>query len=307
MDQVKLACTSLEECGAQETEMDALPDLRNQILQLLCTRLNDDCIIAMQEVLRLRQRSSYYLEIQHDDLLPTADEQQHTLHLSDSTVWSLVDQRRLQRAMTLANTQVKLHLTFLGLLYEEIIRGCQELEAFVMKYDQGLVDSDIAASTQERLQQTHQYLKDFESRLARKLGPLDLQNQLIPNTGNIPIQQLSASLAIKMPVIFNRSETYTTSNTVHLCWEVTGEQSQELNQEFEIHAKSFHPTIAEHCQFTKSTCQSYNIEVNNLIPDRYYKFSVKRVDSVNLVYGLWVDNITLKTLDISKSQQAASY
>ncbi|XP_032369912.1 fibronectin type III domain-containing protein 11 [Etheostoma spectabile] len=304
MDEINMACTSLEECGAQETQIDPLPDLPNQILQLLCTRLSDDCITTMQKGLQLMQRSSYYLEIQCDDLLPTADEQQHTVHLSDSTVWSLVDQQRLQRAMTLANTQVKLYLTFLELLYEEIIRGCQELEAFVLKHNQGLVDSDIAASIQERLQQTHQYLDAFKSRLNWKLGPLDLQNQLIHITGSLPIQQLSVEK--KMPVIFNRFETCTTSNTAYLCWEVAGEQSQELNQEFEIHVMSFHPTIDEYCQFTKSTCKSYIIEVNNLIPDRYYKFSVKRVDSVNLVYGLWVDTITLKTLNISKSVEAAS-
>lgn len=87
------------------------------------------------------QRSSYYLEIKRDDLLPTADQQQHTLHLSDSTVWSLIDQRRLRCAMTLANTQVKLLLALLGMLYQGIITGCQELEALMNKYDQGLLDT----------------------------------------------------------------------------------------------------------------------------------------------------------------------
>ncbi|XP_044069131.1 fibronectin type III domain-containing protein 11-like [Siniperca chuatsi] len=296
MDEVKLARTKSVECGAQEVKTQM--DLFNQILQLLDTKLNDNSIMVFQEELRLMQRSSYYLEIQRDDLLPTADQQQHTLHLTDSTVWSLIDQQRLQRAMTLANTQVRLLLALLGMLYQGIIRGCRELEAFINRYDQGLVDSDTAASMQQMLQQTHQYMNDFESRMTRNLGPLDLQNQLIPNTGNLPIPQLSASLAIKMPVIFDRFKSCTTSNTVHLCWEVAGQQSKEPNQQFEIHVKSLHPTIAEHDQFTKSTCQSYNIQVNNLIPDRYYQFSVKRVDAVNLVYALWIDTIILKTLDI---------
>ncbi len=254
----------------------------------------------LQEELRLMQRSSYYLEIQRDDLLPTTGQQQQALRLSDSMVWSLIDQQRLQRAMTMANTQVKLLLALLGMLYQEIIRSCRELEAFIIKYDQGLVDSDMAASMQQKLQQTHQYVNDFESRMTRNLGPLDLQNQLIPNTSNLPLPQLSASLAIKMPVIFDRFKSCATSNTVHLCWAVTGEQSKEPNQQFEIHVKSLHPTLAEHGQFTKSTFQSYNIQVNNLTPDRYYQFSVKRVDAVNLVYGLWIDTIILKTLAISK-------
>ncbi|XP_040014474.1 uncharacterized protein LOC120806969 [Xiphias gladius] len=302
MDDIELACTSSDGCGAQEfrNQMDTLPDIHNQILQLLCTRLSDNSIMVLQEELQLMQRSSYYLEIQRDDLVPTADQQQNTLHLSDSTVWSLIDQRRLRHALTQANTQVKLLLTLLGLLYQEIIRGCRELEAFILKYNQGLVGSDTAASMQQRLQQTLQYVNDFERRMTQNLGPLDLQNQLIPNTGNIPIPQLSASLAMKMPVIFDRSESCVTSNSVYLFWEVAGKQFQESNQPFEIHVKSLNPTIDGHGQFYKLTCQSYNIQVNNLISDRYYQCSVKRIDAVNLVYGLWIDSIILKTLDISK-------
>lgn len=45
--------------------------------------------------------------------------------------------------------------------------------------------------------------------------------------------------------------------------------------------------------------RSYNLQVNNLIPDRCYEFSVKRVDA-EMVYGLWTDAIVLATLDVSK-------
>lgn len=82
---------------------------------------------------------------------------QHTLQLSDSTL------RR--------ETQVKLILTPMNMLYDEIIKGRQELEDFATKYDQGLVDSDKAASVQRKLQQTRQYLSDFESRLTQTTWP----------------------------------------------------------------------------------------------------------------------------------------
>ncbi|XP_059185860.1 fibronectin type III domain-containing protein 11-like [Centropristis striata] len=295
MGEVKLAYTNSDERGVQEvrTQMDPLSELRNQILQLLCNRLSDNSILVMQEELQLMQRSSYYLEVHSVNLLPTADEQQYT-------VWYLTDPRRKRCAMTLANTQVRLLLSFLGLLYKEIIRGCRELEAFIKKYDQGLVDSEMAASMRKRLQQTQQYMYKFESRLTRNLRPLDLQNMLIPNTGIFPMQQFSASLAIKMPVVFKRLESRATSNSVHLSWEIAGKQSNELNQQFEIHVTSLHPTVAEPDQFSISTCQSYNIQFTNLTPDTCYMFSVKRADAVNLVYELWSDSIMLKTLDISK-------
>lgn len=232
------------------------------------------------------------MEIHCDDL--------HTSYLSDSVLRSLIEQPRLQHAMTLANTQVKLLLKLLEMLYQEIIKGCQQLEAFIIKYDQGLVDSDMAASTQQKLQQTQQYVKDFESRMTQNFGPLDLQNHLIWSTAIDPLPQLTASLAIKMPVMIDRFESCATSDAVHLCWAVAGQQSMEPNQQFEIHVKSRHPTTAEHERFTKYMYQSCNIQVNNLTPDRYYQFSVKRVDTFNLVFGLWIDTIILKTLDISK-------
>ncbi|CAK6966083.1 fibronectin type III domain-containing protein 11-like [Scomber scombrus] len=299
MDDVKLTCASLHECGTQEvsSQNDALLDLRNQITHLFCTRLNANSITVLQEKLRLMQRSSYYLEVQHD--LPPTEEQQQTLNLSDSTVLSLIDHWRLEGALTLANTQVKLLLSLLGMLYEEIIRSCRELEVFIIKCNQGLLDSDMAVSMQEKLRQTHQYLDDFESRMTRNLGPLDLPNQLIMNTGQHPMAKLSASLAIKMPVVFDRCKSHVTSYTAHLFWEVATQQSEELGQEFEILIKSLHPT-ADQGEFIKTTCQSYCIQFSNLTPDSYYQFSVKRVDVLNLVYELWTDTIILKTTNVPK-------
>lgn len=98
-------------------------------------------------------------------------------------------------------TQLKLILTLLNMLYDEIIKGRQELEDFATKFDQGLVESDKAASVQRKLQHTRQYLSDFESRLTRNLGPVHLQNQLIPKPDNLTIPQLSASLVIQMSQI----------------------------------------------------------------------------------------------------------
>uniref|UniRef100_A0A3Q1HA38 Fibronectin type-III domain-containing protein n=1 Tax=Anabas testudineus TaxID=64144 RepID=A0A3Q1HA38_ANATE len=296
MDEVKLTCTNSDEREAQEIKNhgDTLPDLYNQVLQALSSSLSDNSI----EELQLMQRSTYYLEIQRDDLLPASD--QHVLRLSDSTVWSLIDQQRLQHAMNLAKTQVRLILTVLGLIYKEITRGCQELEAFIINYNRGLVDCNTVASVQQKLHQTHNYLNNFNTRMTCNLGPLELPNQLIPNTGHFPIPQLRVSLAIKMPVVFDRFESCAGSNSVYLSWDVAGKQSKEPNEQFEIQVRNLHPTTDDQDQFSKATCQSYNIQISNLISDRYYQFSVQRVDTVNLVYRLWTDTIILKTLNFSK-------
>ncbi|KAM7423375.1 hypothetical protein PAMA_011099 [Pampus argenteus] len=67
----------------------------------------------------------------------------------------------------------------------------------------------------------------------------------------------SASVAIKMPVMFDRCESHVKSNTAYLCWEVAGVQSNEPWQEFEIHIKNLQPAADQRMCF--KTCQSYSI------------------------------------------------
>ncbi|XP_034056023.1 uncharacterized protein LOC117535607 [Gymnodraco acuticeps] len=279
-------------CAAQEIR--TLPDLCNQILHLRSTIPSDSSVMVMHRKLRLLQRSSFYLEIRLDEV-PAAEGQQPL----DTAVSSLTDERRLQRAMALSRTQVTLLLTVMGQLYQVITRSCRELEAFIMKYKQGLVDSDMAASMQQKIQQTRQHVHDVDTRLTRNCGPLNLQNQLASNTGNLHTLQLSALVSFKMPVIFDRVKSSVLSNGVHLFWEVACVSSKELYQMFEIHIESCHPTTADNAKLIYA-CQSYDLQLSLLEPDRNYKFSVIRVNAVNLLYGLWMDSIILKTLDISK-------
>ena len=254
----------------------------------------------MQDKLLIMQRSSYYLVIQQDDLIPTTNDQQSIPPLSKSTLWSLIDQGRLQRTVAVARTQVKVLLSLLGLLFQDIISGSQELEAFVVKYNKGLKDSDIAASAQQRLQQIHHHVRDFERRIIWNPRPLNFQSQLIYSTVHSPVPQLRASMVLMRPVIFNRDWSKVTHSSVYLCWHLTGEQFTELDQVFEIQVQRFYPAVNERYQLAKATCQSYSIQVTNLLSDKYYQFSVKRVDAINLVYGPWSDTIILKTLDVSE-------
>ena len=52
-----------------------------------------------------------------------------------------------------------------------------------------------------------------DRKMIQRLGPLDLQNHLIPNTGNIFKPQCSVLLSIRMLEIFHRFKLLETSNT----------------------------------------------------------------------------------------------
>ncbi|KAM7005395.1 fibronectin type III domain-containing protein 11-like [Tautogolabrus adspersus] len=297
MDEVNMDCSDRSGDQKDPPQVDKdLMQLRDHILQLLHSKLNCQYI---GKKLALMQNCSYHLEIQREDV---SEMEEEVPHLCDSTLCSLIDQQRLARAMIFANTQVRLLLSLLESLFQHILRGCRELCAFMEMYDQGLLDGDAAGSTQQTLMQTLQYADRFEDRMVRNLGQLNLQDRLIPNRGSLLIPKLCPMLTLKLPVMIDRSESCVSVSSVHLSWSIAGEEAKDPEQQFEVEVKSLHPTIADTDQISKYKCQAYNIQVTNLIPDRYYRFSVKREDSVNLVYGLWKDSVVHKTLDVSQSK-----
>ncbi|TKS71176.1 Fibronectin type III domain-containing protein 11 [Collichthys lucidus] len=259
-----------------------LPDIRNEVLQLYNTRLKNS-IKEGEEKLQLMQRSSFHLGIH----------QEPTLQFADSIMWGWVHHQNLIRVMKDATDIVKLLLNFLETTFEDIIEGHQELEAFIITYKDCVVDSDMAASMQQTLQRTFEYLNDFETRITCKHVPLKLRLHLQPEYV-YQIPKLFTSLIIKGPVIIDRSALCVTSNTVHLHWEVAGQQSEVPNEEFNICVKNLDTD-----ELRQSTCQSYNIQIEDLLPDTQYWFYVKRADDTGFLYGQWTDNIVLQT-DISK-------
>ncbi|XP_060897699.1 fibronectin type III domain-containing protein 11-like [Labrus mixtus] len=292
MDEVNMDCSdrSGDQRDPHQVDQD-LVELRDHILQLLNSKLNCQCI---RTKLVLMQNCSYYLEIQHENV-PQMEEEVRLL--SDGALCSLINQQRLTRALIFANTHVKLLLSLLESLFQHILRGCRELCAFMEMYDQNLLDRGAADSAQQTLQQTLQYADRFEDRMVRNLGQLKLQDRLIPNTGSLLIPKLT----IKLPVTIDRSDLYASVSSVHLSWTIPGEEVKDPEQQFEVEVKCLHPTTSDTDQISISKCQAYNTQVTNLIPDRYYMFSVMRENSVNLVYGLWKDLVILKTLAVSQS------
>ncbi|XP_071758898.1 fibronectin type III domain-containing protein 11-like [Centroberyx gerrardi] len=278
-------------------------NLRAQMLQLLSTRLSNYSIKVIQNQLDLMRKSSFYLEIQHHDLPPPADRQQvqQPLCMSNETLLALIDHRRLNRMLKCASDHVKLRITLLDELYIQIIKDCEELGAFINQRDPGLVDGNTQRAMQDKLLQVHEALNEFDNRL--KPGPLYMKHKLIPHTGNIPPPEISLSLAIKKPVMFDRFKSYTTSSSAELHWAIASQEPQGEATEFEIHFKILRPTTADQGEFGTVTCSSYSTQIANLIPGRSYQFSVKRVDDYTLVYAMWIETMILDTKAVSTGSE----
>uniref|UniRef100_A0A8C6U8S3 DUF5581 domain-containing protein n=1 Tax=Neogobius melanostomus TaxID=47308 RepID=A0A8C6U8S3_9GOBI len=230
----------------------------------------------MRQQLQLLQRSSFYLEL-------------------DDTVWPLLEQQRLQEALRKARAHVRLLLDLLDLLLEEIVLSRQDLQNFLLQSEQGQVDTCLLTDTLSTVRQVHEYLKDFDIRPTRNMGPLDLDIRL-PNAGPNRYPPVTAMLDHKLPVFFDNLQLHAKSTTVTLAWANAGGLPGDPNEFFEVQTKVLHPTVGEHGWDSKCAILGMSCVLDGLTPDRLYQFSIKRLDRINLVYAEFIDTCILKTL-----------
>ncbi|KAK7901623.1 hypothetical protein WMY93_018392 [Mugilogobius chulae] len=245
-------------------------DLREHILMLFNTSLSDHSLQRMQEKMQLLHRGSYYLDLQQD-----------------ASAWALVDQQRLQGALAMANTHVRLLIALMEMLLEEICSCRQDLNHSL----HNPVNTELVVETVRML---HKHLKDFDTRDCRNLGPLNLDNHLIIGSGQQSVSRVNASLSFRPPVVFDQLRSHAKATSAHLFWKVIGEQPPEPHQMYELQVKIMHPFVGEQ-GLEQYAVQGLGFTKRNLIPERFYQFSIKRLDSYNLVYAVWVDTLVLKT------------
>ncbi|XP_066528292.1 fibronectin type III domain-containing protein 11-like isoform X3 [Hoplias malabaricus] len=201
---------------------------------------------------------------------------------------NLVDPWMFQRMRKVANNQVKIQLALLEELLLMLSKGRQELADII---EQGLVLEENAIH--ERISYLHQAAAEFEDALV--LHRFHIKYPLYSVSSCTVIPEMEMALSIKTPVIFEGNKCFATSDSIVLHWNVADQHKP--GEQFEIHYKLIHPNNeAESKQMWKLTCPSYCLQINGLMPDRFYECAVKRVDTSFLVYGLWNDAIVLRTV-----------
>lgn len=280
-------------------------DLRYQILQLLSTKLSPCALKARMNRLELLQKCSYYLEVQQPDLSSLAQElqqqqpqpEQQQSYLSPSTILHLIDPWKFERMKKLGTSQVKIQLSLLEELCEQIFKGKEELEAML----ESTADQfDLASLAQEdtplrlKVVQLNKALLDFDSMLGP--GKLHPKHRLISQTGNTKMPQIQLSLTVKMPVVFDKMHSEALGHSANLHWLIMGPEPQEPGEQFEICYKLLQPSNAEEGgHLGMVTCTSYYVQIGNLMPEKCYEFTVKRADGCYQVYGHWNETIILRT------------
>ncbi|KAM5305144.1 LOW QUALITY PROTEIN: fibronectin type III domain-containing protein 11 [Glossophaga mutica] len=260
---------------------------RNALREFLTCDLSSHLLKRHHARMELLRKCSYHVEVLPKHL---ALGDQNPLVLP-STVFQLIDPWKFQRMKKVGTAQTKIQLLLLGDLLEQLDQGRAELDALLESPDPRPFLAGWALVERRRADLS----AVMDSFLALMVpGRLHIKHRLVSDVGATKIPHIRLMLSTKMPVMFDRKESVAHQDWVTLRWFVTIQPA--VPEQFELRFKLLDPrTQQEHLQRGLIPVAACSFEVHNLLPNRVYKFTVKRAESYTLVYEPWQDSLTLQT------------
>ncbi|XP_020668086.3 fibronectin type III domain-containing protein 11 [Pogona vitticeps] len=260
---------------------------KNVVLEFLHSDLSLHLLRRHHKRIELLKKCSYYIEILPKHL--ALGDQNHLM--LPTTLFQLIDPWRFQRMKKVGTIQTKIQLLLLSDLLEELERGRQELVHFLENYDMMTF-----LSQWDTIKQRLSYLSDQMDYFLALLVPgrLYVKHRLVSDVGIAKIPHIRLVLSTKLPLMFDRRESVAFEDWVSLKWFVNSQQPQL--EQYELRFKlleSRTPQERAHCGTMNVTSNTF--EIHNLLPDRLYRFTIKRAETYTLVYEQWHDSILLKT------------
>ncbi|XP_004586191.2 fibronectin type III domain-containing protein 11 [Ochotona princeps] len=296
----KMKFDSPECCGEQEEAEDAedqqllapeawrtYMERRNALREFLASDLSPHLLRRHHARVQLLRKCSYHLEVLPKHL---ALGDQNPL-LLPSAMLQLIDPWKFQRMKKVGTAQTKIQLLLLGHLLEQLDQGRALLN--------GLLESPDPRPFLAGWMLVEQRLADLSATMDSFLaimvpGRLHIKHRLVSDVGATKIPHIRLMLSTKTPVIFDRKESVAHQDWASLRWFVTVQSATP--EQFELHFKLLEPrTPQERMQCGVIPVAACAFDVCNLLPDRTYRFTIKRAESYTLVYEPWRDSLLLHT------------
>ncbi|XP_008155401.2 fibronectin type III domain-containing protein 11 isoform X2 [Eptesicus fuscus] len=260
---------------------------RNALREFLTCDLSAHLLKRHHARMELLRKCSYHIEILPKHL---ALGDQNPLVLP-STMFQLIDPWKFQRMKKVGTAQTKIQLLLLGDLLEQLDRGRAQLDALLESPDPRPFLAGWAL-VEQRLADLSAVMDNFLAMMVP--GRLHIKHRLVSDVGAAKIPHIRLMLSTKMPVMFDRKESVAHQDWVALRWFVTIQPA--VPEQFELRFKLLDPrTQQEYLQRGIIPVAACTFDVHNLLPNRVYKFTVKRAESYTLVYEPWRDSLTLQT------------
>ncbi|XP_040186657.1 fibronectin type III domain-containing protein 11-like [Rana temporaria] len=205
----------------------------------------------------------------------------------------LLHPQRYKHMKEMGTDQTKMQLFLLEKYLEEMKERRSELVEMVQANE-----GEFSLTKQQTLNQDlsglGKLVNDFQNMSVR--GPLHIKHQLIVTTTFHHLPSLKLFLNTKRPVTFHRSESMAFDNWTFLSWHVSGHRL--LTDSFEVHFQQLNLQSNEEAHSGVYTVEGNTLNIDNLLPEKTYQFSIRRTKTCNQVYDEWCDIITLSTREV---------
>lgn len=260
---------------------------RNALREFLTSDLSPQLLRRHHARVELLRKCSYHIEILPKHL---ALGDQNPLVLPH-TVFQLIDPWKFQRMKKVGTAQTKIQLLLLADLLEQLDCGRAELDALLESPDPRPFLAGWAL-VEQRLAGLSAVMDSFLAMMVP--GRLHIKHRLVSDIGATKIPHIRLMLSTKTPVMFDRKESVAHRDWVALRWFVTVQPAAA--EQFELRFKLLDPRTQQEClQRAIIPVAACTFDVHNLLPNRVYKFTIKRAESYTLVYEPWQDSLTLQT------------
>uniref|UniRef100_A0A663MR90 Fibronectin type III domain containing 11 n=1 Tax=Athene cunicularia TaxID=194338 RepID=A0A663MR90_ATHCN len=260
---------------------------RSLVLQFLHSHLSFHYLQHHQIKVELLKKCYFYLEIE-PKCVNVRDN--HVTHCT--SILQLIDPCRLQRVKEVGRNQIQIKLSLLTELLELLEQGREELSSYVETRDVTtfLSQWDVIMQKLSTLSELMETLLSLEVP-----GQIYVKHRLV-SCVDLRHTELNVriSLHAKMPLIFDRNESFAQEDWAKLKWFTENQESVlepcELLMKLLTNGSKAEPGYGMVQTVTSDTCV-----VHNLKPGRCYEFTVRRSDTQLLVFENWHDSMILKT------------
>ncbi|NXR01702.1 FND11 protein, partial [Sagittarius serpentarius] len=273
---------------------------RSLVLEFLRSNLSLHHLQHHQNKIELLKKCYFYLKIEPKHV--NVRDQNHAMHRT--SVLQLIDTYQFQRMKKVGKIQTEIQLSLLTELLEQLERGREELSCCVET-----CSVITFLSRWDLIMQRLSKLSEFmETLLSLQVpGKLYVKHRLVSEAdlGGTRLPNITLSLCTKMPLIFDRKESFAHKDWAELKW-FTKNQESHLEQ-YELHIKLLTNGSQTEVGYGRTQIITSNrYVVQDLQPGRSYEFTIRRSHTRTCVCERWYDSITLKTKTNAVEDMASS-
>ncbi|XP_009912012.2 fibronectin type III domain-containing protein 11 [Haliaeetus albicilla] len=262
---------------------------KSLVLQFLNSNLSLHHLQHHQSKVELLKKCYFYLEIEPKHV--NVRDQNHVMHRTD--ILQLIDTYQFQRMKKVGKTQTEIQLSLLTELLEQLEQGQEELSCYVETSDM-ITFLSLWDLIMQRLSKLSEFMETLLS--LQVPGKLYVKHRLVSHADlrGTRLPNIRLSLCTKIPLIFDREESFAHKNWAKLKW-FTENQEPHLEQ-YELHVKLLTNGRQTEVGYGRTQAVTSNTcVVQDLHPGRSYEFTIRRSHTDTLVCERWYDSITLKT------------